>query len=293
MPQEDHPYRSVLYMPGSRARALEKARSLSADALILDLEDAVAPAEKPRARELVAEAVKAGGYGRRKLLVRINGLDTEWGEADLERACVVRPDGILLPKVETAAVVEYAGDIIARHGAPERTSIWAMMETPRGILNAAEVARTRSGLEGFVLGTNDLVKELGAAHTPDRLPLLASLGLCLLAARAEGLVCIDGVFNAFQDQDGLRGACVQGREMGFDGKTLIHPDQIAVANEVFAPSADDLALAREQVAAFEAAEARGEGIAVVNGRIVENLHAVAARRLLARAAVIAELEVAS
>ena len=290
MPQENHPYRSVLYMPGSRPRALEKARSLPADALILDLEDAVAPAEKPRARELVAEAVAAGGYGRRKLLVRVNGLDTEWGEADLASACAAGPDAILLPKVETPADVHRAADLMQRHGAPERCTIWAMMETPRAMLNAGAVAAAHPRLEGFVMGTNDLVKELGAAHTPERLPLVASLGLCLLAARAEGLVCVDGVFNAFQDQEGLRAACVQGREMGFDGKTLIHPDQIAVANEVFAPSPDDLALAREQLAAFEDAEARGEGVAVVNGRIVENLHVATARRLLARAEAIAELE---
>ena len=165
-----------------------------------------------------------------------------------------------------------------------------MMETPRGILNAAAVAAAHPRLEGFVLGTNDLAKELGAAHTPDRLPLVASLGLCLLAARAEGLVCVDGVYNAFQDQDGLRAACVQGRDMGFDGKTLIHPDQIAVANEVFAPSPEDAGARREQVAAFEAAEARGEGVAVVDGRIVENLHVATARQLLARAAAIAALE---
>ena len=290
MPQENHPYRSVLYMPGSRPRALEKARSLPADALILDLEDAVAPGEKPRARELVAEAVAAGGYGRRKLLVRVNGLDTEWGEADFASACAAGPDAILLPKVETPGDVHRAADLMQRHGAPERCTIWAMMETPRAMLNAAAVAAAHPRLEGFVMGTNDLVKELGAAHTPERLPLVASLGLCLLAARAEGLVCVDGVFNAFQDQEGLRAACVQGREMGFDGKTLIHPDQLAVTNEVFAPSPDDLALAREQLAAFEDAEARGEGVAVVNGRIVENLHVATARRLLARAETIAELE---
>ena len=290
MPQEDHPYRSVLYMPGSRPRALEKARALPADALILDLEDAVAPAEKPRARELVAEAVAAGGYGRRKLLVRVNGLDTEWGEADLASACAAGPDAILLPKVETPGDVHRAAGLVQRHGAPDRCTIWAMMETPRAMLNAGAVAAAHPRLAGFVMGTNDLAKELGAAHTPDRLPLLASLGLCLLAARAEGLVCVDGVFNAFQDQDGLRAACVQAREMGFDGKTLIHPDQLAVANEVFAPSPDDLALAQEQLAAFADAEARGEGVAVVNGRIVENLHVATARRLLARAETIAELE---
>jgi citrate lyase beta subunit len=293
MQQDAHPYRSVLYMPGSRPRALEKARGLAADALILDLEDAVAPAEKPSARELVAEAVEAGGYGGRKLLIRINGFDTEWGEADMARAAVAGPDAILLPKVESPEQVIGAAERLERHGAPERTRLWAMMETPRGIMNAAAVAASHPRLEGFVLGTNDLAKDLGAAHTPERLPLVVSLGLCLLAARAEGLVCVDGVYNAFRDAEGLRAACVQGRDMGFDGKTLIHPDQLAIANEVFAPSPDDVALAESQVAAFEAAQARGEGVAVVGGRIVENLHVVTARRLLARAAAIAALEAAS
>ena len=293
MPQDVHPYRSVLYMPGSRPRALEKARSLPADALILDLEDAVAPAEKARARDLVAEAVEAGGYGKRKLLIRINGLDTEWGGADLARAAAAGPDALLLPKVETPGDVARAVSLMEACGAPDRCRLWAMMETPRGMLNAGAVAAAHPRLEGFVLGTNDLVKDLGAAHTPDRLPILTGLGLALLAARAEGLVCVDGVYNAFQDAGGLRAVCVQGREMGFDGKSLVHPDQIAIANEVFAPSADDLARASAQVAAFEAAEARGEGVAVVDGRIVENLHVAAARRLLARAAAIAALEAAS
>jgi citrate lyase beta subunit len=285
-----HPYRSVLYMPGSNARALEKARTLAADALILDLEDAVAPAEKPRARELVAEAVGSGGYGLRKLLVRINGLDTEWGIHDLRRALAAGPDAILVPKVETAAQVERIAELMAEHGAPERARIWAMMETPRAVLNAGAVAAAHPRLEGFVLGTNDLAKDLNAAQTPDRLPLVTGLGLCLLAARAEGLVCVDGVYNAFKDDDGLRAACVQGRDMGFDGKSLIHPAQISVANEVFAPSAADIDEARRQVAAFEAAEERGEGVAVLDGRIVENLHVAAARRLLARAEAIAALE---
>ena len=285
-----HPYRSVLYMPGSRPRALEKARGLPADALILDLEDAVAPSEKPRARELVAGAVQAGGYGRRRLMVRINGLDTEWGDADLAAACAAGPDAVLLPKAERADDILRVAGLMAERGAAERTRIWAMMETPRGMLNAGAIAAAHPRLEGLVLGTNDLVKDLGATHTPDRLPLVTSLGLCLLAARAEGLVCVDGVYNAFEDSEGLRAVCLQARDMGFDGKTLVHPDQIAVANAVFAPSPEDVALAGEQVAAFEAAEARGEGVAVVNGRIVENLHVVAAQRLLARAAAITDLE---
>ncbi|MEM8570528.1 MAG: CoA ester lyase [Pseudomonadota bacterium] len=290
MEETAHPYRSVLYMPGSKERALEKAKGLAADALILDLEDAVAPAEKTAARELVAKAVEAGGYGSRKLIVRVNGMDTEWGHADLARAAKAGPDAILLPKVESASHILRAANDMAGYGAPEHTRIWAMMETPRGILRAADIASSHPLLEGFVLGTNDLVKDLGAAHTPDRVPLVASLGICLLAARAEGLVCVDGVYNAFKDEEGLRAACIQGRDMGFDGKTLIHPAQLAIANDVFAPSQDDVALAKEQVSAFEAAQARGEGVAVVNGRIVENLHVVTARRLLARAEAIAALE---
>lgn len=293
MPQDSHPYRSVLYMPGSRPRALEKARTLAADALILDLEDAVAPAEKVNARELVAEAVEAGGYGKRKLLVRVNGFDTEWGEADIARASAAQPDAILLPKVESPADIARAALLMAEAGARDHVRIWAMMETPRGALNALAIADSHGRLEGFVLGTNDLVKDLGAAHTPERLPLVTSLGLCLLAARAAGLVCVDGVYNAFQDAEGLRAVCVQGRDMGFDGKTLIHPDQIAVANEVFAPSAEAVELARRQVEAFEAAAARGEGVAVVDGRIVENLHVVTAKRLLERADTIAALEKAA
>lgn len=280
------PYRSVLYMPGSRPRALEKARNLAADALILDLEDAVAPSEKERARALVAEAVESGGYGLRRLLIRVNGLDTEWGEADVARAAQAGPHAILVPKVERPGDIHRVVALMEQAGAPAHTRIWAMMETPRGILNAGAIAAAHPLLEGFVIGTNDLVKDLGAAHTPDRLPLLTSLSLCLLAARAEGLICVDGVYNAFQDKEGLRAACVQGRDMGMDGKSLIHPDQIGVTNEVFAPSADDLALAAAQVEAFEEAEARGEGVAVLNGRIIENLHVASARRLLARAAAI-------
>ena len=290
MEQGAHPYRSVLYMPGSRERALEKAKTLAADALILDLEDAVTPSEKENARRLVAAAVTAGGYGRRKLLVRPNGFDTDWGAADIAAACKAGPDAILIPKAESAADITRTAALLEEHGAPAHTRIWAMMETPRGMLNAAAIAAAHPRLEGFVLGTNDLAKDLGAAHTPDRTPLIAALGLCLLAARAEGLVCVDGVYNAFRDEDGLRAACLQGREMGFDGKSLIHPAQLDIANEVFAPSAEDVALAEEQVAAFEAARARGEGVAVVDGRIVENLHVVAARRLIDRAAVIAALE---
>jgi citrate lyase beta subunit len=282
-------YRSVLYMPGSNPRALDKARGLEADALILDLEDAVAPSEKSRARELVAEAVETGGYGGRSLMVRVNGLDTDWAGEDLARVCRAGPQAILVPKVEAAADVIRAAEMLAAHGAPDGLRLWAMMETPRAMLNAAAVAGAHPRLEGMVLGTNDLAGDLRAEPGPDRMPLLTGLGLCLLAARAGGLICIDGIYNAFRDEAGLRLECLQGRAMGFDGKSLIHPTQIAAANEVFAPTAAELERARMQVAAFEAAEARGEGVAVVEGRIIENLHAAVGRRLIARAEAIAAL----
>jgi (3S)-malyl-CoA thioesterase len=282
------PHRSALYMPGSRPRALDKARSLPADVLILDLEDAVLPEEKPRARDLVAEALRTGGYGLRRLVVRINALDTDWGRDDLAVAAAAGPDAILLPKVETPEDIRAAAALL--DGAPAEIRLWAMIETPRAILNAGAIAASHPRLEGFVMGTNDLAKDLGAAMTADRFALVPSLAICLLAARAEGLIAIDGVHNAFRDLEGLAAACVQGRDLGFDGKTLVHPDQIAVANAVFAPTEDELAHATAQVAAFEAAAARGEGVAVLDGRIVENLQVAMARRLLARAAAIAALE---
>ncbi|WP_185804459.1 HpcH/HpaI aldolase/citrate lyase family protein [Pontivivens nitratireducens] len=280
------PRRSVLYMPGSKSRALDKAATLPADALILDLEDAVSPTEKSAARDLVCEAVKSRPFGPREVIVRINGAQTEWGGADLAAAADARPDAILLPKVESpddiAKARAVAGDI----------AIWAMMETPRGLLNADAIAAA-PGLACMVMGTNDLAKELHASHIPGRVPMIASLGLALLAARAHGLAIIDGVYNAFKDDEGLRVECEQGRDMGFDGKTLIHPAQLAVTNEVFGPSPEALEEARAQIAAFEQTEASGGGVAVVNGRIVENLHVENARRLLAEADAIATLEEAA
>ncbi|MEL7275741.1 MAG: CoA ester lyase [Pseudomonadota bacterium] len=293
MPAAHRPRRSVLYMPGSKSRALEKAEGLPADALILDLEDAVAPEEKPAARDLVYDAVEARRFGPREVIIRINGLDTEWGEADLTAAAAAGPDAILVPKIDRADEIVDIADRMAAAGAPEDTAIWAMMETPLGMLNAADIAAAHPRLACFVMGTNDLVKDLHASHTEMRLPLITGLGLCLLAARAHGLAIIDGVYNAFKDDDGLRAACQQGKELGFDGKTLIHPAQLGVTNEVFAPSADDIELAQSYVDAFEAAKARGEGVAVVNGRIVENLHVDNARRLLAEADAIAALAGAS
>ena len=276
-------------MPGSNARALEKAKTLPADALILDLEDAVAPDEKALARDLVCQAVTDGGYGSRYLVIRVNGADTEWGAEDLEAAIAAAPDAILLPKVNRAGDVGIVANQLDAAGAAPDLRIWAMMETPLGMLNAAEIADSDPRLEAFVLGTNDLLKDLGALHRPDRLAVQTGLGLCMLAARAHGLACIDGVFNSFRDEDGLRAECEQGRLMGMDGKTVIHPAQLAVANEVFAPSDDEIALAHRQIEAFEQAVARGEGVAVLEGQIVENLHVETARKTLAKQAAITAL----
>jgi len=277
------PYRSVLYIPGSNRRALEKARGLPTDAIIFDLEDAVAPEEKPRARTLLAETLAMGGYGTRARLVRINGLDTEWGGDDLAAFGGLNIDGILLPKVNCAA------DLDAVAEAASGVALWAMLETARGVLNAAEIAG-HPRLAGMVMGTNDLARELGCRPGRERAPLQTALQTCLLAARAAGKPCIDGVYNAFRDEEGLRAECEQGRDLGFDGKTLIHPAQLAVANAVFAPSEEEVDLARRQIEAFEQAQAAGQGIAVVDGRIVENLHIVTARATLAKAKAIAEME---
>lgn len=283
------PYRSVLYIPGSNERALEKAKTLPVDAIIFDLEDAVAVDAKAGARDTLAAALQAGGYGQRFQIVRLNGMDTEWGAADLKAIAAIGPQAVLLPKVGSAAEIEAVAAQLDAVPACAETRIWAMMETPQGILNAAEIAAApRMG--GFVMGTNDLAKELMTRFRADREPLLTSLQLCLLAARASGIAIVDGVYNAFKDEDGLKVECEQGRDMGFDGKTLIHPAQVAVANSAFAPSPDDIDLAERQIAAFEAAEAEGKGVAVVDGKIVENLHIVTARQVLAKAAAIAALE---
>ena len=276
MDMRNRPYRSVLYIPGSKDRALEKARGLAIDAIIFDLEDAVAVDEKPAARETLRGALAEGGYGARVRIVRINGLDTEWGRADAEAVARMQCDAVLLPKVESAAqldaLAEITGDL----------PIWAMMETPRGILNAAEIA-AHPKMAGMVMGTNDLAKELQSRFRPDRMPMMTSLSLCLLAAKAEGLVIVDGVYNAFKDDVGLKVECDQGRDMGFDGKTLIHPAQVEIANAAFAPAPEEIDLARRQIDAFEQAESEGQGVAVVDGKIVENLHVATAREILAKA----------
>jgi citrate lyase beta subunit len=291
MPDPSRPRRSALYMPGSRPRALEKARGLAADVLILDLEDAVAPAEKETARATVAEAVRARAFGRREVVVRVNALASPWGAADLAMVVECRPDAVLIPKIDAAAMAEAAGRLQAL-GAGE-LPFWAMIETPQGVLDIREIAGAARPPACIVMGTNDLAAELRAADTPDRAALIPALATCLLAARAHGLAILDGVYNAFRDREGLRAACRQGREMGFDGKTLIHPDQLAIANEVFAPSPAQIETAQKHLAAFEAAEAAGQGVAVVDGRIVENLHAAGARRILTQAEAIRALAATS
>ncbi len=282
MDHRARPTRSVLYIPGSKPRALDKARTLPVDAIIFDLEDAVSAEEKAAARQTLNDALAEGGYGARLKIVRINGLDTDWGRADADAVTAMGADTVLLPKVNSPedldALAAITGDL----------PIWAMMETPRGMLNADAIA-AHPKLQGLVMGTNDLAKELQTRFRPDRLPLMTSLGLCLLAAKANGVVIVDGVYNAFKDEDGLQAECDQGRDMGFDGKTLIHPAQVEVTNRAFAPSEAEIDLARRQIAAFEEAEAQGQGVAVVDGKIVENLHVATARETLAKAEAIEAL----
>ncbi len=279
---QHRPCRSMLYIPASKPRALEKARHLRCDAIIFDLEDAVAPDEKDSAREGLRSALAAGDYRPRVRLVRVNALDGPWGAADLEAVHGMDCDGVLVPK---ASDPEQIDAVAARIGVP----IWAMIETPAGVLAAAQICAHPS-VDGIVLGTNDLVKDLGLRSRPDRLPLMYALQSSLMAARAAGVVAIDGVYNAFRDTEGFEFECRQGRDLGFDGKSLIHPDQIAAANEAFAPSMAEVALAKRQIAAHAAAEAAGQGVAVVDGSIVEALHVEAARALLARAKAITEIE---
>lgn len=289
------PRRSVLYMPGSNARALEKARTLPADALILDLEDAVAPDMKAAARLQVAEAVKAGGYGGRELIIRINALDTPWGAHDLTTAIHARPDAILVPKVDRAADLKEVALKVRSGGAP--IPIWAMIETPRALLNIEEIAACASGSEipltAFVMGTNDLAKETRARFVPGRAPMLPWLVTAILGARAHGIDIIDGVYNDFRDEAGFRAECEQGRDLGMDGKTLIHPGQVAAANDVFAPSPEEVERARAIIAAFALPENAGKGAISLDGRMVELLHAEMARRTVALAGAIEKLEAAA
>ena len=287
------PRRSMLYMPGSNALALEKGRTLAADALILDLEDAVAPDAKELARNQVTDAVKAGGYGAREIVVRINGLDSTWGHDDLTAAAACGADAILLPKVESAAMVHDLEMQMVGAGAPDDMGIMCMMETPLAMLHAEEVAGASARVSALIMGTSDLVKDLQASHTGARLPVLTSLGLCLLAARAFGLAILDGVHLDLADDEGFAEACVQGLELGFDGKTLIHPKTIAKANEVFSPSPEEVAFSHRIIAAHGEAAAEGKGVVLVDGRLIENLHVENAQRLVALAEAIERLEVAA
>ncbi|TIC83593.1 CoA ester lyase [Nocardioides sp. GY 10113] len=275
---EFKPLRSVLYMPSSNARALEKAKTLAADAIIFDLEDAVAPDAKPAAREAAAAAVTSGEYGERHLIIRVNGIGTEWHADDIEVAAAAGPDVVLVPKVNSAEEVHQLVAALEAAGAPEKTTLWAMVETPIGMLNALSIAQASPRLTGFVMGTNDLVKELYAEHVPGRQPVITGLGLALLAARAAGIVIIDGVYNDVKNIEGYLAECEQGRQMGFDGKTLIHPGQVEGANTAFAPSEQAVADARGLIQAWE--DGQGSGVVTYNGRMVESLHVESAQRTL-------------
>jgi citrate lyase subunit beta/citryl-CoA lyase len=272
------PLRSVLYMPSSNERALEKAKSIACDGLILDLEDAVAPDAKPAAREAACAAAAGGEYGRRTLTIRANGIGTEWHDADLAAAAQAGPDAVVVPKVNSADEVGRLVDALEAAGAPDHTKLWAMIETPVAILDVLSIARASERLTCLVMGTNDLVKELYAEHVPGRAPILPSLHTALLAARAAGIAILDGVYNDVKNTDGFLAECEQGRQMGFDGKTLIHPGQVEGANAAFAPSEQAVEDARGLIAAFE--EGRGSGVVTYNGRMVEALHVESARRTL-------------
>lgn len=280
------PRRSVLYMPGANTRALEKGRNLPADALILDLEDAVSPDSKAVARQNIVNALAQGGYGQREIIVRCNGLDTPWGHDDIAAIAKSSAENgnahaLLLPKVESANQIHQAETILANNGASPDLTIWCMMETPLGILRAEEIAQASNRVKAFVMGTSDLAKDLNCLHTPMRLPMVHSLSVCILVARAYGLTVLDGVHLNLDDEAGFEASCTQGLEMGFDGKTLIHPKTIAVANTVFAPSASELAWAERIIEAYAAAEAEGKGVVLVDGKLVEALHIEAAKRSLA------------
>ena len=290
MPLAVRPRRSVLYMPGSNGRALEKAKTLPADGLVFDLEDAVVPEAKTSARQMVCHMVRTGDYGRRERIVRVNGLTTPWGTDDLQTVARCGADAVLLPKVESGAMVQQAVDLLRAHGAPDSMAVWCMLETPLGLLRAAEIAACSPRLGALVMGTSDLAKDLHARHTRDRLPFLTSFGLCILAARAYGLTALDGVHLDLSDDEGFQEACQQAVELGFDGKTLIHPKTLAVANAMFAPAASEVEDARAIIAAHAEAVSQGRGVVLLNGRLIENLHVENAHRLVALAEAIAAMD---
>ena len=279
------PRRSVLYMPGANDRALEKARSLPADALILDLEDSVAPDAKLAARDKVIAAVKSGGYGAREIVIRVNALDTPWGADDLKAAASVKADAILVPKVSRPGDMVSAAKLLKAHAAPAETRLWAMMETPLAILNARDIASVAADADQrfscLVLGTNDLLKESRARALGDRFAIVPWLAMSVLAARSYGLDVIDGVYNDFKDEAGFRAECEQGRTLGMDGKTLIHPSQIEPCNQIFSPSDEEVSWSRKVIEAFALPEHRGKGVITVDGRMVERLHLVMAERVVA------------
>ena len=279
------PRRSVLYMPGSNARALQKAKTLPCDGVILDLEDSVAPDAKEAARKQVVDAVRAGGFGRREVIVRVNGVDTPWHADDLAAAAHAAPDAILVPKVSSADTLELIGQRLLDMATDHKTRVWAMIETPLAIFNilsiAAEAADSESRLAAFVMGTNDLAKDTRARLVPGRAPMLPWLATCVAAARQYGVIILDGVYNDIGNADGFNAECRQGVEFGFDGKTLIHPSQIEPCNQAFSPSADEIAWARKMIAAFELPENKTKGVVSIDGRMVERLHAEMARRTVA------------
>lgn len=287
------PRRSALYLPGNNARALEKGSTLSADVLIFDLEDAVGPDAKADSRAKVCDAISSGSYRPREIVVRINGLGTDWHDEDLAAVAGSAADGVLVPKIEKGEQVQALVATLDALGAPESLQLWVMIETPRAFLRAEEVATASDRLAALVIGTNDLVNDLHALHAPGRAPVVAALSLAVLGARAAGKVVLDGVFNDIKDEEGFRAEARQGREMGFDGKTLIHPSQIGPANELFGPSHQELADARRVVSAYEEAQAAGHSVITVDGRMIESLHVRNAERILTLADRISEMESAS
>jgi citrate lyase subunit beta/citryl-CoA lyase len=290
MPATFRPRRSALFMPASNARALDKARGLAADVVIMDLEDAVAPDMKDLARAQAINAVAAGGYGRRELVIRANGAGTAWHDDDIAAIATSGADAVLLAKVEGAGVVQHAEAALKAAGAPDGLAIWCMIETPLGVLRASEIAGASPRLAALVMGTSDLTKDLQARHTADRAPLTTSFGLCLLAARAHGLAILDGVHLDLADDAGLIAVCRQGADLGFDGKTLIHPKTLDAANHAFGPDAADVAWSRRINKAHGEAEAAGSGVVLVDGTLIEILHVEAANRVVRLAAMIADLE---
>lgn len=286
------PRRSCLYMPGANPRALEKAKTLAADTLILDLEDAVAPDAKAEARETVCKAVKEGGYGKREVVIRINGLDTEWGLDDLKAAVAAGPDAILAPKVIDGGDIDRLDDALSRAGAPKDFGLWVMIEMPKAILNIKDIAEAagRTRLSAFVMGTNDIAKELRAVNDPSRAAFQTFFGLTLASARAYDIVAIDGVYNDISNEEGLESEVRQGRLLGFDGKTLIHPSQIDITNEVFAPAEADVEQAHDVIAAFADPANAGKGVLKVNGKMTELLHLEEAKRIVAVDAAIKAME---